>query len=125
MTASEDQPELIVLDRLVVEHVGLLLFLELHGEILQRGVAAYLAADFVDRPEAAGRDQPGERVLRTAVARPLRRSRREGIGHRLLCAFEIAEQADERRQHPAGVAAIDGIEPLADRGIRAQAAPPS
>ncbi len=63
----------------------------------------------VDRFEAAGRDEPRARVVGHTVARPLLDRRGEGVVHRLFGAIEIAEQADERREHAPRVGAVDGI----------------
>ena len=84
MAADEDQPELVVLDGLVVQHLGFGGFgFKPHRQLLQRGVEARLPADAVDRLEAAGRHQPGERIGRHAVLRPLRGGRHEGVVQRL------------------------------------------
>ena len=45
-----------------------------------------------------------------AVARPLLEGRGECLVHRLLRAVEIAEQADQRREHAPRFLAIDGLD---------------
>ena len=77
----------------------------------ERGVEAGAAAQRVDRLEAAGRHQPGARIGGHAVARPLLERRGEGVVQRLLGAVEVAEQADQRREHAARLGAVDGVEP--------------
>ena len=85
------------------------------GQRGQRGVEAGPAAQRVDRLEAAGGDQPGPRVGRHAVARPLLDRRGEGVVQRLLGEVEVAEQADERGEHAARFGAVDGVHLLAHR----------
>ncbi len=82
------------------------------GELRQRRVEAGAPAHGVDRLEAAGRDEPRARIVGHAVARPLLDGRRKGVVHRLFGAIEIAEQADERREHAPRVGAVDGIHRL-------------
>ena len=94
------------------QHLGFVgVGFEPHRQLLQRGIEARLLAHAVDRLEAPGRNQPGERIGRHAVLRPLRGGRDEGVVHRLLGAIEIAEQPDQRRQHAARMAAVDRLQP--------------
>ena len=69
-------------------------------------------AHAVDRLEASGRHQPRARIGGHAVARPLLQRRPEGVVQRLLGDVEVAEQADQRREHTAGVGEVDGIHRL-------------
>ena len=83
-----------------------------------------LVADFVERVETrppahavdglepSGRDQPRARIGGHAVARPLLERRPEGVVQRFLGDVEVAQQADQRGQHAAGVGEIDGIHRL-------------
>ena len=66
----------------------------------------------VDRLETSGRHQPGARIGGHAVARPLLQRRPEGIVQRFLGDVEVAQQADQRGEHTAGVGEIDGIHRL-------------
>ena len=113
MAAGEDQPQPIVFDAVVdgSEGVGGACGDPL-GELRQRRVEARAPAHGVDRLEAAGRDEPRARVVGQPLARPLLDGRGKGVVHRLFGAIEIAEQADQRRQHAPRVGAVDGIHHL-------------
>ena len=102
VAAREDQLEALVLDAARVELIHRrLLNLEQPG-LREPGP---VAADPVDRTVAAGRDQPRHRIGRDAVARPPRGRDRERLLGGLLGEVEIAEEADQGREHPApGVA---------------------
>ena len=113
MTAGEDQPQPIVLDTLFA-CLGRLRSdrAELLGKLQQRRVMPCAAANAVDRLEAARRHEPGARVVWQAVTGPLLDGRSKGVVHGLLCAIEIAEQANEGRQHAPRVGAVNGIDHL-------------
>ena len=96
----------------VREGVGWRPAVEPFGELCQRRVEARAPAHGVDRLEAAGRDEPRARVVGQPLARPLLDGRRKRVVHRLFGAIEIAEQADQRRQHAPRVGAVDGIHHL-------------
>ncbi len=68
------------------------------------------ATQCIDRLEATGRHQPGPRIGRQALARPLLQRGPEGLVQRFLGEVEVAEQADQRRQYRARLAAVDGID---------------
>ena len=57
------------------------------------------AADQVDRAVSCGRDQPGPGVRRGSVTRPALRRDGEGLLSGLLGEVEVAEEADEGREH--------------------------
>ena len=102
MAAGEDEPEPVVLDRLIVRSHHLLgLSREPLGDLVARGIEAGIPADAVDRLEAAGGHQPRPRVPWHAVARPLLGGSDEGVVERFLGALEIAEKADQRRENAA------------------------
>jgi len=108
MAASEDEAELIVGDgRLVLRFLD---GLDLHDEILPGRVEAGAAAEPVDCLEASGRNQPGHRIGRDAVARPLLGGRGEGVVQALLGEIEAAQQADQRRQHAPTLGAVNGAD---------------
>ena len=69
------------------------------GLVRKRSVEAGAAAHGVDCLEAAGRDEPRARIVGQPFVRPLLDRRRKGVVHRLFGAIEIAEQADQGRQH--------------------------
>ena len=72
-------------------------------------IEARAPADAVDGLEAAGRHEPGARIRRHAVARPLLERRPESVVQRLLGEVEVAEQADQRREDAPRFGAIDGL----------------
>ena len=84
-----------------------------------RGIEAALPAQPVDGLEASGGDQPGARIVRHAVPRPLRGGGDEGLVQRFLGTVEIAEQADERCQDTLPLGPVDGL----DIGTRAIGGP--
>src|SRR5581483_7166252 len=89
------------------------------------GGEALLAADAVDGPVARGRDQPRGWVVRHPGHRPAAGGDRE----RLLCGFlgeiEVAEEADERCEHPSPPVAEDLVECLYHSATgRTSTAPP-
>ena len=67
-------------------------------------------AQGVDALEASRRHEPGARVRRHAVAWPLLDGRRECLLHRFLRAIEVAEQADQGREHAPRFLAPDGLD---------------
>jgi len=108
MAAGEDQLQALVGDRPVVE-VELVhgrrrsLAVQLPRLVLQRP----LAADAVDRAVAPGRDQPGQRLLGRAVARPALGGDRERLLRGLLGEIDVAEEADQGGEDAAPLAAED------------------
>jgi len=108
MAADEDQPQHVVLDWF---HVANLRFCAIRIEavldVLQRGVEAGPPPEVIDRLEATGRDQPGDRIVGHAVDRPRPRGCCKGVVQRLFRPVEIAEQADQRRQNPARMLPVD------------------
>ena len=73
---------------------------------------AGIAAQTIDRLVAAGADQPGARIGRQSVLRPLRERGGEGVLHGLLGQLEIAEQADQRGQYAATLVAEQQLDPI-------------
>ena len=111
MAAGEDEAQPVVLDRILGGARGIRRFLGL--QVLDRVVGPADArglAQRVDALEACRGDEPGARVLRHAVARPLLDGRRERFLHRLLRAVEVPEQADQRREHPPRFLAPDRLD---------------
>ena len=93
VAAGEDEREPVVGDR---AHVVLLGGQRLEpGEQLGLARERPLAPEPVDRAVARGRDDPGARVARHAVARPALERDREGVLHRVLGELEVAEDAGE------------------------------
>jgi hypothetical protein len=111
VAAGEDEPQPIVLDALVLARrarVGDRL--DLLGDVVEWHVEACAPANPVDRLEPPRRNQPRARVGRDAVARPLLDRGGERVVQGLLRDVEIAEQADERRQHATRFGAVDGFD---------------
>ena len=69
--------------------------LDILGKLGRRRVEARAPAHAVDRLEAAGRNEPGARIVGHAVARPLLSRCDEGVVQRLLRPLEIAQKPDE------------------------------
>ncbi len=111
MAAREDEPQAIVLD-VLVEHGREVLGLgrQLLGQLVVERTRAPAHADAVDGLEAARRHEPGARVRGHAVARPLLDRGAKRLVQRFLGEVEIAEQADQRREHAPRFLAIDGVD---------------
>ena len=88
------------------------------GDVAVDRVEAGAPADAVDRLEAARGDEPRHRVGGDAVARPLLDGGPERVLHRLFGEVEVAEQADQRRQHLARIAPEQGRDGRGDVGGR-------
>src|SRR4051794_13492637 len=69
-----------------------------------------VAPESVDRLEPADRDEPGDRIGRHAVARPLLGGGDESVVLGFLGALETAEQADQGGEDASPVAAVDRLE---------------
>jgi hypothetical protein len=96
VAAGEDQLQALVGDLGLVDHVlGRLLGVE---QPRLRGERA-IPADAVDRAVARGRHEPRARVGGGAVARPALGGDRESILGGLLGELEVAEEADQGREH--------------------------
>ena len=111
MAAGEDETEPVVLDGVLGRARGIAGLLGL--QVLDRVVGAAdpgALAYRVDALESRGRHEPRARVVGHAVARPLLDGRREGFLHRFFGAVEVAEQADQRRQHAPGFLAPDRLD---------------
>ena len=72
-------------------------------------------AQVVDGLEAPSGNQPGARVARDTVARPLLDGGDEGVVQGLLGQLEIAEQADKGRQHAPRLLAVQRLDAAAQR----------
>jgi hypothetical protein len=77
-----------------------------------------LAAQAIQALAAGGRQQPGARSIRHALARPVLESFDQRLRDELLGQVEVAEEADQARGEPAGLLAEDALE----RGVRSRGA---
>ncbi len=118
VATGEDEPQAIVAEYFRVILVNRLL----QRRLRRRQVSIdnfcpeqLIAADSVDRLVAACADQPGARIVRRALGRPLFDGRREGVLLRLLGQIEIAEQADQGCENPTRLSAKYFFNHLADR----------
>ncbi len=107
MAAREDQFEALVLDHGLVDLI--------HGRlrrVQQLGLLRKcpLAADTVDCPVACRHEQPRSRVRRHAVGGPALGGDRECVLGGFLGKIEIAEEADQRREHAAPLLAEDAVQ---------------
>src|SRR5690606_34092889 len=66
-----------------------------------------LAPDMIDTAPVPGTDQPGGRVVRQAASGPLIQRGNEGLLQALLGQAEVVEQANQGRQHPPRLCAVD------------------
>jgi hypothetical protein len=114
MAAGEDQPELVVLEGLVVEleRLGVVGF-EPHGQLDDRSVESGAPAHRVDRLEAACGYEPGGGLRRNAVPRPLLDRGGERIVHRVLGEGEVAEHPDQGREHAARLSPVGPVDRFA------------
>ncbi len=121
MAAGEDQAQRVVADLLafVPARAAVGDGRDPIGDVAFERIEAGAPPDAVDRLEAPGRDQPWHRIRGNAVARPLLDGGLERVLHRLFGEIEIAEQADQRREDLARVAAIERRHRGADARIRA------
>src|SRR4051794_9596335 len=71
---------------------------------------AGVAPESVDRLEPADRNEPGDRIGRHAVSRPLLGGGDESVVLGFLGALETAEQADQGGEDASPVAAVDRLE---------------
>ena len=123
MAAGEHELEPLVGDRRLVHDVLHGLGLVEQGQL--RGERA-IPANAVDRAVARGRQQPRPRLRGRSLARPALGRDREGVLRGLLGELEVAEEADQAREHAAPLV-VEGL--LEDRydpfSGRTSTAPPS
>jgi hypothetical protein len=114
VAAGEDEAQPIGLERRIVG-LGCCKGLDALDMIVLR-LEACASPNPVDRLESAGRDEPGRRVCRQTFARPLLERRADGVVQRFFGELEVAQQADQRGEHAARLAAVDRLD--VDRGTR-------
>ena len=121
MAAGEQQLQPLVGDRPVLAH----LVLHRLGPVQQPGLRGQrpLAPDPVDGVVAGRRHQPRARIVRRPVCRPAGRGGGEGLLGGLLGKVEVAEEAGQRRQHPAPLLPEDLLVQRSTTG-RTSTAPP-
>jgi hypothetical protein len=109
VAAGEDQAQAIVHRRGFLGRLVGIQSRQLHVLALGHRLMAQLIGGLVPRRP----DQPGPRVLRLPLARPLPQGRLPGRRQRVLGPVEVAQQADERGQDPATLL----LEDLLDQGF--------
>ena len=82
------------------------------ADVIQR-IESFTTTHAVDGLEASGRHEPRARIHGHALLRPLLDRGHEGIVQGLLSDVEIAEQADQRREDPARLGAVDRLDGIA------------
>jgi hypothetical protein len=107
VAASEDEAQAVVFDRV---GVGRSLGRKRFDLLFIENIKPCLAADAVDRLEAARRDQPGARIGRNALARPLLQGGAESLVQRLFGEVEVADQPHERGEDAARFRAVQPVE---------------
>src|SRR5207253_10220045 len=93
------------------------------GEQLGLALQRLLAADAVDGPVPRDRHEPTGRVRRRALARPSLDRRRERILKDVLGEVEVAEDADQGREHARALVAEDLLDQRSTSG-RTSTEPP-
>lgn len=111
MTAREDQAEPVIGLALANLDRRLDVLVDLVRQLCKLPVEDGVTPQLVERLKATRRHQPSDRISWHAEIGPLRGARQERIVQRLLREIEIAEEADQRRKHPAPVATIERLEP--------------
>lgn len=108
MAARKDEAEPVVFDRCGFVVVGGLGCggLEPVCDFRECGVVAGAASNRIDGAEAAGRNEPGARVVRDAALGPLLGGGGEGLLQGILGELKIAKQADEGGEDAAGFGAV-------------------
>ena len=113
MAARENQSQPIVSDALFVSPCGRIDNPEIGVlAVLVQRIETLAPPDGIDGLEPSGGDEPRARVVRHAVARPLLQRRPEGVVQRLLGDVEVAQQANQRREHAPRVGGVNGIHRL-------------
>src|SRR6185312_3226434 len=114
MATSENQPQSIILDVLI------LLFhwiarrrFDLLGELPQGRIVTDTPPHAVDRLEAAGRYEPCARIGWEAITGPLFYGSGEGFVQGFLCGVEVTKQPDQCRQYLARLRTVDDLYLLA------------
>ena len=117
VAAGENEPQAVVFERVIVDDDGIDRGLEMPGELRDRCVESRAPAQHVDRFEAAGRNEPRERVGGQPVARPPLDRRRERFVQRLFRQVEITDQANQRGKDTARVGAIQCLDAAGNRRL--------
>src|SRR5205085_1669927 len=107
VAAGEDEAQPIILDRLAL---GRLLGRERLGVLLFQRIEARASANGVDRLEAAGRDQPGARIVGQPLRRPLLERGAKRFVQRFLGEVEVTEQPHQRREHAARLRTVNRLD---------------
>ena len=111
MAAGEDQPEPVVGDVIGLDRVGGDVILD---EQRQRPPQGRLAPEYVERPVAGDRGQPGARPVGDAI-----RPRHQGFGERvldaLLCQVQVVRDAHRRGEDEAPLAPVRRVHDVLDQ----------
>ena len=119
MATREQEPEEIVLDRVVVVRASDRA-LE-GGDLGERPELLRVEtppSQTIDRLVLGGLDEPRDRLLRAAVARPLLDRSGERLLQRLLGEIEVTEAPDEGRPDRPRFAPVESIDVLTGHGAR-------
>ena len=121
MAAGEEQLQLVVLQRGLVEELEVVAHVSIHQLGSVRGGDA-LVAQAVERLAPRGRRQPGAGTVRGAAAVPLDRRGHERVLDDVLGEREIAVQAArDRRQDRGALVAVRPLERDPSRRARTRA----
>ena len=110
MAAGEDQAQAVILDRLRLWLLGDQFRFQPLRHLLIGNIKARLAPQLVNHLKTPGGNQPGARVLRNPLTRPLVERRGKGLLQRLFREIKVTEQANQCCKGPAGFLAINGLQ---------------
>ena len=82
------------------------LFRQFHKRCIETGAPS----ERIDGLEASGGNEPGTRIGRHAIARPMHDGCEEGFVQRFLGEFEVTKQTNERGENAARVCAVDVVD---------------
>src|SRR3954468_12125917 len=110
MAAGEDQPQLIILDALLVFPCERILDREIRGRagVIER-TKSRAGARAADRFKSSCGQEPRSRIGRHAITGPLLECGAKRFVQRLLGEIEIPEQADQCCEHAAGLRHVQRI----------------
>src|SRR5262245_17978433 len=110
MATDEDQAQLIVRDRVVIQRCKIrALYLALLAEFFDHRLEAGATSYLIDGFESSCGNQPGTGIMRNTITRPgFQRSTKRFV-QRLFGKIKITEEADQRGQDAARISAVNSL----------------